>query len=95
VVAVLLAVCSTRACLAQFGMPNMQEPKPVAVKSDIPYIRCQTCEAIIKQAIKNVKEMREKLSGRQKAGAYTATSNMLSPHAMLMTVWCACAVGRV
>jgi hypothetical protein len=88
VVAVLLAVCSTRACLAQFGMPNTPEAKPLAVKSDLPYIRCQTCEAIIKQAIKNVKEMREKLSGKQKAGTCTATEALPGPLQLLMIDRC-------
>jgi hypothetical protein len=42
------------------GMPS-EEPKAAAVKSDIIFIRCQVCEAVVKQAVRRVKGMREEL----------------------------------
>lgn len=56
----LLGVCLVACCLlhiagAQFGgMPGMggmpEPPKVLAVKSDVQYIKCQACEALVKQA---------------------------------------------
>ncbi len=40
----------------QFG--RGKEKKDPAVKSDLKYIRCQTCEAIVKHAIMTVKQNR-------------------------------------
>lgn len=48
------------------GMPKKPEKKAPAVPSDIPFIRCQACEAIVKQSIKMVKTMRSELKPGQK-----------------------------
>jgi hypothetical protein len=70
--AVLL--CTVLACLvqlsaAQFGMPGMgmpEQPKAAAVKSDVQYIKCQACEALVKQAYRHTKSKREGLRPGQK-----------------------------
>lgn len=70
--AVLL--CAVLACLlqlsvAQFGMPGMgmpEQPKAAAVKSDVQYIKCQACEAVVKQAYRHTKSKREGLRPGQK-----------------------------
>lgn len=52
-------------CLAQLGgVP--QEPKAAAVKADIPYIKCQVCEAFVKQAINVTKRLREAATASKK-----------------------------
>jgi len=55
---------------AQFGMPGMgmEQPKAAAVKSDVQYIRCQACEAFVKQAYRHTKSQREALRPGQKVG---------------------------
>lgn len=58
----------------QMGMPGMgmgmggDKPKAAAVKSDIPFIRCQACEAMMKQAHRHTKSTRENLKPGQKVG---------------------------
>ncbi len=47
-------------------MGGPEEPKALAVKSDIQYIRCQVCEAMAKQAQRAVKTMREALTAGKK-----------------------------
>eukprot|EP00775_Hariotina_reticulata_P005009 gene5009-5250_t len=47
-------------------MPGTQEFKAAAVASDIKYIRCKTCELMMKHASRTVKGMREKLKPGQK-----------------------------
>ena len=37
------------------------KPKAAAVKSDIKFIKCQVCEAVVKQATRRVKAMRSEL----------------------------------
>lgn len=54
---------------AQFGMPGMgmpEQPKAAAVKSDVQYIKCQACEAFVKQAYRHTKSKREGLKPGQK-----------------------------
>lgn len=55
---------------AQFGgMPGMgmpEQPKAAAVKSDVQYIKCQACEAYVKQAYRHTKSQREGLKPGQK-----------------------------
>ena len=55
---------------AQFGMPGMgmEQPKAAAVKSDVQYIKCQACEALVKQAYRHTKSQREGLKPHQKVG---------------------------
>ena len=36
--------------LAQFGFGGKKGPEPVAIRSDIPFIRCEVCEHLAKQA---------------------------------------------
>ena len=38
------------ATLAQFGFGGPKGPEPKAVRSDIPFIRCEVCENLAKQA---------------------------------------------
>lgn len=74
----LLGVCLVALCLlhlaaAQFGgMPGMggmpEPPKVLAVKSDVQYIKCQACEALVKQAYRHTKAQREGLRPGQKVG---------------------------
>lgn len=45
---------------------NKPPPKVPAVKADIPFIKCQVCEAIIKQAREVVKDLRAGLKPKQK-----------------------------
>lgn len=61
---VLSAACLAHLAAAQFGMPGMgmgEEPKAAAVKSDVQYIKCQACEAFVKQAYRHTKSKREGL----------------------------------
>jgi len=47
-------------------MPDLPDTKPQAVKSDVQYISCQTCKAMVNQAYKVAQGMREQLAGAQK-----------------------------
>lgn len=61
---VLSAALLAHLAAAQFGMPGMgmpEEPKAAAVKSDVQYIKCQACEAFVKQAYRHTKSKREGL----------------------------------
>ena len=66
-VAILAVYLST--CLAQFGMPDLPDTKPQAVKTDVQYISCQTCKAMVNQAYKVAQGMRKQLAGAQKVSA--------------------------
>lgn len=62
--ALLACSCLVHLTAAQFGMPGMggpEPPKAAAVKSDVQYIKCQTCEALVKQAYRHTKSKREGL----------------------------------
>lgn len=63
-------VCLLQLAAAQFGgMPGMgmpEQPKAHAVKSDVQYIKCQACEALVKQAYRHTKSKREGLRPHQK-----------------------------
>jgi hypothetical protein len=64
-------VCLLQLASAQFGggMPGMgmpEQPKAHAVKSDVQYIKCQACEALVKQAYRHTKTKREGLKPHQK-----------------------------
>lgn len=63
-------VCLLQLAAAQFGgMPGMgmpEQPKAHAVKSDVQYIKCQACEALVKQAYRHTKTKREGLKPHQK-----------------------------
>jgi hypothetical protein len=48
------------------GMPKPEQKKAPAVKEDIPYIRCQVCEAVVKQSIKLVKDLTAELKPGKK-----------------------------
>jgi hypothetical protein len=48
------------------GMGGGEPPKAMAVKSDIPFIRCQVCEALVKQAYRHTKAERAALKPGQK-----------------------------
>jgi hypothetical protein len=48
------------------GMPKPEQKKAPAVKEDIPYIRCQVCEAVVKQSIKLVKDLRAEVKPGKK-----------------------------
>lgn len=54
----LLALCGGPAA-AQFGGGKRPEKKAPIVKADLPYIRCGTCEVMVKQAMNRVKKLRE------------------------------------
>ncbi len=56
-----LAVLATQAS-AQFG----GEPDALPVKSDLPYIRCGVCEAVGKNAYRQVKAARDALKPGKK-----------------------------
>jgi hypothetical protein len=67
--AVLACSCLVQLTAAQFGMPGMgmdKPPKAAAVKSDVQYIKCQACEALVKQAYRHTKSKREGLKPGQK-----------------------------
>lgn len=69
--AVLACSCLVQLTAAQFGMPGMgmdKPPKAAAVKSDVQYIKCQACEALVKQAYRHTKSKREGLKPGQKVG---------------------------
>ena len=53
---------------AQFGGPP-PPPSIPPVKSDLPYIRCGVCEALAKNAYRQVKAAREELKPGKKVGA--------------------------
>lgn len=64
----LLALCAT-CCDAQFGGMGMGmggEPEATAVKSDLPYIRCQVCETLAKNAYRQVKTAQDALKPGKK-----------------------------
>ncbi len=66
-VAVLLAASLLAAPMvgrAQFG--KRTDSKEPAVNSDIPFIKCQVCEAIAKQAHRAVKDLRATKTGKHK-----------------------------
>ena len=66
----LLVACLLLVCPAwgQFGGPA-PTPSIPAVKSDLPYIRCGVCEALAKNAYRQVKAARDKLKPGKKVGA--------------------------
>lgn len=50
------------------GMGGPEPPKATAVKSDVQYIKCQACEAFVKQAYRHTKSKREGLKPGHKVG---------------------------
>ena len=63
--ALLLGFCIS----AQMGMPGQfggNRPTYTAVKTDIPYIRCGVCEALAKNAYRQVKTARDALPSGKK-----------------------------
>lgn len=61
----MLLSTAASAVMPGMGMPK-EEPKALAVTSDIKYVRCQVCEAVVKQAVRKVKGMRDDLKPGQK-----------------------------
>ncbi|KAI8476629.1 MAG: hypothetical protein J3K34DRAFT_243017 [Monoraphidium minutum] len=63
--AALLAAAAAPAA-AQYGMGGGMPPPdlPLAVRSDVPYIKCAVCELFVRQAGRTVKMMREEVKGK-------------------------------
>ena len=58
---------------AQFGgMGGPQQPTFKAVKSDLPFIRCQVCEQLAKAAVRQVKTARDEVKPGKKVRALKA-----------------------
>ena len=56
------------ACIGLFAAAQFNPSKPPAkpVKSDIPYIKCQVCELLAKNAYRQVNDMKKALRPNQK-----------------------------
>lgn len=65
----LLVLCTCLAHGQGFGGGSKGPDKAPASKADLPLIRCQVCEAVVKQAISEVKGMRAELKpGKRVSG---------------------------
>ena len=49
-----------------------EEDREKAIKSDLPYILCETCDVVVKRAMKEVKDMRAELPSYKKASSRVA-----------------------
>jgi hypothetical protein len=54
------------AARAQFGMPGGMAPEkpPPAVTTDIPYVRCQVCKLVVKEAARLADDLRNEAAAK-------------------------------
>ena len=72
-VAVALLLLSAPAS-GQFGGMPASRPEPKAVKADVPYISCQVCELVAKNAYRQVKAKRDALKPGKKVADAVSSS---------------------
>jgi hypothetical protein len=64
-ISALLLLSLVVAASAQFGGKRPPPPKAPVWKGDLKFIRCQTCEAMAKQTVKIVKNLKEEAGGKK------------------------------
>lgn len=74
--AMVVVAVGTTGAHAQFGMPGGMTPDkvPPAVASDIPFVKCQVCQLVIKEAARLTEDLRKETAAKpgKKVRARTA-----------------------
>ena len=80
----LLGLCLLGTAMAQFpGMGKKEEKKAPVNKDDLKYIRCATCEAVVRQSIKANRTLKEESNAKKRVGGTCA----LPLPASLLVIW--------
>ena len=80
----LLCLLCALALVSGQGFTNPKKPAAVARKEDVKYIKCQTCEALAKHALRQVKAARDGLKPGKKVrpGLFAMLKGPISSHVL-------------
>ena len=72
----LFLLLCTLALASGQGFTNPKKPAAVGRKEDVQYIKCQACEALAKNALRQVKAAREGLKPGKKVSCFSKSCNI-------------------